>query len=75
MTLEEYRRQVSSLPYGKRLPNAVYVYRDGDEFPNPLLAQILAHLIDRFELGEQFNVIKFRTDAPKTVIPQLSALL
>jgi hypothetical protein len=29
MTIDEYRKEVESLPYGKRLPSAVYLYRDG----------------------------------------------
>ncbi len=65
MTLAEYQDLLSGLPYGKRLPGTVYVLRDeGSDF-GPELNQLLAQLAVVFEVGPEFNLIKFRTDELK----------
>ena len=65
MTLAEYRNCVGLIPFGKCLPTAVYVFREvGSDF-GAELNQLIAMLAVRYELGEQFNVIKFRTDELK----------
>ena len=65
MTLAEYQKDVAALPFGKRLPTAVYVYwGDAADFGNEL-NQLVAMLAARHQLGTQFNVIKFRTDELK----------
>jgi hypothetical protein len=65
MTLVEYQTLVGKLPFGKGLPTAVYVFREAGSDYGRELNQLLAMLVARHELGEQFNVIKFRTDELK----------
>ena len=65
MTLVEYQALVGKLPFGKGLPTAVYVIREADSDYGRELNQLVAMLVARHELGEQFNVIKFRTDELK----------
>jgi hypothetical protein len=63
--LEAYQKLVEALPYGKRLPTAVYVYREeGSDF-GAELNHLIALLASRHAVTEQFNVIKFRTDELK----------
>jgi hypothetical protein len=60
-----FRRLVEALPYGKRLPTAVYVYRDGPALAGGPLADILNELVRVHSVGDEFNVLKFRTDLPR----------
>ena len=65
MRLQDYQAAVQSLPYGKRLPNTVYVYRgDGAPLDGPL-GPVISRLADLHRLGPEYNVLKFRTDAPR----------
>jgi hypothetical protein len=62
---QDYQRHLAALPYGKRLPGAVYVFREGSaDFGNEL-NQVLAILAAQHGLDAKFNVIKFRTDELK----------
>ena len=65
MQFEEYQRHLATLKYGKRLPTAIYVFRQTDTDFGPKLNQVLAILAAQHGLGDQFNVIKFRTDELK----------
>lgn len=65
MTLVEYQTLVGKLPFGKRLPTAVYVYWAEQANFGQELNDLVAMLAARHELGAQFNVIKFRTDELK----------
>ncbi len=65
MTLTEYKAVVGKLPYGKCLPTAVYVFRESGSDFGAELNQLVAMLAARYEMGEEFNVIKFRTDELK----------
>lgn len=65
MTLPESKSLVEKLPYGKRLPTAVYVFREADTDFGPKLNQLLAILATQHDIDEKFNVIKFRTDELK----------
>ena len=56
---------LQALPYGKVLPTAIYLHRDTDACLAGPLAQILTLLARRHTIGEEFNVVKFRTDAPR----------
>ena len=60
-----YRQLLQALPYGKVLPTAIYLHRDTDACLVGPLAQILTLLARRHTIGEEFNVVKFRTDAPR----------
>ncbi len=65
MTLIQYQSLVEQIPYGKRLPNAVYVFWEtGAEFGKELNL-LVATLAARHELGPEYNLIKFRTDELK----------
>ena len=66
MTAADYRQAVDSLPYGKRLPGAVYLIDPGDDPGIPLLLRITAaELRKRLEIGPEFNLLKFHTASPK----------
>lgn len=65
MQIEEYQRHLAALKYGKRLPTAVYVFREADTDFGPKLNQMLAILATQHDLDRKFNVIKFRTDELK----------
>jgi hypothetical protein len=65
MTLTSYKTLVAQISFGKRLPNAIYVYWGdapnlGHEL-NLLVAQVLA----QSQISAKFNVLKFRTDELK----------
>ncbi len=65
MQIEEYERHLAALKHGKRLPTAVYVFREADTDFGRELNQLLAILAMQHDLDEKFNVIKFRTDELK----------
>ena len=58
----DYQRFLAHLPFGKRLPNAIYIHRTADSVTGPELQQLLSTLVARHQLGPEFNVVKFRTD-------------
>lgn len=65
MDLREYQQHVGQLSFGKKLLTAIYVYRGNQvslgEEPDRLVTQAAA----AFQIGAEFNVIKFRTDELK----------
>jgi DNA phosphorothioation-associated putative methyltransferase len=66
VTSTEYRTALDSLPYGKRLPGAVYLIDPGDAPDLPQLLRItVAELRKRLEIGPAFNLLKFHTASPK----------
>ena len=65
MQFEEYQRHLAALKQGKRLPTAVYVFREADTDFGRQLNQLLALLATQHGLDDKFNVIKFRTDELK----------
>jgi hypothetical protein len=66
MTTTEYREALDALPYGKRLPGAVYLLDPGDDSAIPSLLRItVAELRRRLEIGAEFNLLKFHTASPK----------
>jgi hypothetical protein len=65
LTLTEYQRELAQLPFGKRLPTAVYVYRlENPGFGGPL-DRLVRQVAAVFQISEDFNVIKFRVDELK----------
>lgn len=60
-----YQECLRRLVFGKQLPGALYVAREGGSDFGPELNQLLAQLAVLFELGPEFNLIKFRTDEMK----------
>ena len=65
MKLSDYKECVERIPFGKRLPAAVYVYRDASTRLSEPLDAFLESLVKRCEIGPEFNVVKFRTDELK----------
>jgi DNA phosphorothioation-associated putative methyltransferase len=66
MNSGEFRDAIDALPFGKRLPGAVYLIDPGDDprIP-PLLRITTAELRKRLEIGPAFNLLKFHTSSPK----------
>ena len=62
---QSYRGAIESLPYGKRLPGAVYLHRDAPACQTGPLGGLLELLAKRHGVDQQFNVVKLRTDAPR----------
>ena len=66
MNTSEYRQTLDTLPYGKRLPGAVYLIDLGEDLAVPSLLRItVAELRKRLEIGPEFNLLKFHTASPK----------
>ncbi len=66
VTAAEYRQALDALPFGKRLPGAVYVIDPGDDPRIPSLLRITAaELRKRLDIGAEFNLLKFHTVSPK----------
>jgi DNA phosphorothioation-associated putative methyltransferase len=61
MTADEYSAAVARLPFGKKLPDAVYVYSIEGDLPEPLRSLVVP-LRQRLQLPDAFNVVKFSTD-------------
>lgn len=66
VTTSEYRQSLDLLPFGKRLPGAVYLVDPGDDSRIPSLLRItVAELRKRLNIGAEFNLLKFHTSSPK----------
>lgn len=65
MNLNEYREQVGRIPYGKRLPRALYVHREGLAGLGGSLGAVLDQVVTRYQVSAEFNLVKFRTDELK----------
>jgi DNA phosphorothioation-associated putative methyltransferase len=61
MTSDEYSAAVATLPFGKKLPDAVYVFSMEGALPEPLHS-LVHSLRQRLQLDDKFNVVKFSTD-------------
>jgi hypothetical protein len=60
MNSGEFRAAIDALPYGKRLPGAVYLIDPGDDPRIPHLLRITtAELRKRLEIGAEFSLLKF----------------
>jgi hypothetical protein len=63
--LADYKKCVSELPYGKRLPSAVYVFwQKGQNLGEPV-DSLLVRVRLAFGISQDFNLVKFRTDELK----------
>jgi hypothetical protein len=65
MNVGEYRELLAGIPFGKRLLRAVYAYREGLAGVGGGLGKLLAELVERYQISEEFNLVKFRTDELK----------
>lgn len=60
MNATEYRQSLDALPFGKRLPGAVYVIDPGDDPRiSSLLRITVMELRKRLGIGVEFNLLKF----------------
>ena len=62
---EEYEALLATLPFGKRLPTAIYVYRDALATCACSASRLIADIAQAHRLGGEFNLVKFHTGAPK----------
>ncbi|MCZ7640410.1 MAG: hypothetical protein M5U12_32765 [Verrucomicrobia bacterium] len=46
LTLNEYQVALAAIPYGKRLPTALYLHREGLAAAAPELDRLASHLAD-----------------------------
>jgi hypothetical protein len=78
MTLTEFQKAVSQLPFGKRLPGATYIFQNWAD-PAPVGSEVLEKLLGglrvRFNLGPEFNVLKFRSHELKVSFLSYPAFL
>ena len=65
MNLSEYKEQVARIPYGKRLPTALYVHRAGLAALGGSLGAVLDQVVARYQVSAEFNLVKFRTNELK----------
>ena len=65
MKIEDYKSFVERIPFGKRLPTALYVFRTDDRTFGEALDSLLSLLIKNNEISTAFNIIKFRTNELK----------
>jgi DNA phosphorothioation-associated putative methyltransferase len=63
--LQGLREIVLKLPFGKRVNTAVYVYRVETGHFGSELEALIRILSDRFSIGAEYNLLKFRTDEMK----------
>src|SRR5579863_8540815 len=61
----QYEELISNLPYGKVLPSAVYLHRNTEVCTSGPIGIVLGSLAQSLGIGDDFNVIKFRTNAPR----------
>ncbi len=62
MQFSDYQKHLSALKYGKRLPSAIYVFREADSDFGQELNRLAAILVAQHQIGPEFNLVKFRTD-------------
>lgn len=60
-----YREMLKTIPCGKVLPTATYIHRAAKACQEGPIGKLLFELSERHRIGEEFNVVKFRTDAPR----------
>ena len=65
MDLEQYKECLGQIPFGKRLPSALYVYRDAATRLGEPLDGFLATLEQRYGIPAGFNLLKLRTNELK----------
>lgn len=66
MNSAQFRLALDTLPFGKRLPGAVYLIDPADDPRIPSLLRVtVAEIRKRLEIGPEFNLLKFHTASPK----------
>jgi hypothetical protein len=65
MEFAEYKSCVERVPFGKRVHSALYVLREEEAGFGEPLASLMKRLEEKYEISNEFNVVKFRTDELK----------
>ncbi|MHC1763388.1 MAG: DNA phosphorothioation-associated putative methyltransferase [Verrucomicrobiia bacterium] len=65
MKVEDYRKSVTRISFGKRLPMAIYVYRDESTSFGEELDAVVADLVRGHGITSTHNVLKFNIDEPR----------
>ena len=65
MFLEVYLEALEGLTFGKKLPNAVYIYRYSGAKLDPELRQFITKQAQWSGVPDKFNVIKLYKDSPR----------
>jgi hypothetical protein len=65
MNFDEYRSCIAQIPFGKRLPTALYVYRGENVSLGEKLDTLVARVALKCGADSRHNVIKFRIDELK----------
>jgi DNA phosphorothioation-associated putative methyltransferase len=60
-----YEDLISNLPYGKVLPSAIYLHRGTEVCSAGPVGKLLRSLAQIHQVGDDFNVVKFRTNVPR----------
>jgi hypothetical protein len=55
LTLSDYKDQVGTIPYRKRLPTALYVHREGLASVGGSLGVVLDQAVVRYQMSAEFN--------------------
>ena len=62
MTSDDFREEIATLTFGKRLPEALYVFAPTSNNLPDRLRELVDGLRRRLEIPEAFNVLKFSND-------------
>ena len=62
MNFEEYKNCLAELPYGKRLPSDIYIFRHSRSLGKKDFDKFIETIIKQLEVGEEFNLLKFKTN-------------
>ena len=65
MEFSEYKKCVEHVPFGKRLPATLYIFREKGVSLGKPLDGLLERLEQKYCISNEFNVVKFRTDELK----------
>lgn len=65
MTVADYKHWIEGIHFGKRLPEALYVHRDGIDSLDPALQDAINKIAGEHSLGNEFNLLKLRVREPK----------
>ena len=64
MTVDEYEEALATLPFGKRLPEAVYIYRFSGYRLHPTLRKLIDDCAYWYDISRRYNVIKLYKSQP-----------
>lgn len=63
LTEEQFRQRVAALPYGKLLPEAIYLHKEALEKTDPALAKFVSALSSALKIApDEWNLVKLSRD-------------